>query len=134
MQHWITINEPWVAAFLGHWTGDHAPGKRDFRLALLVAHTLLVAHGEGMAALRSELSSGGQAGIALNLAPCQPAGDTNADLEAADRIDGFTNRWFLDALYHGRVPEDMVRLYGDAMPEIAPGDMELISQRPTSSA
>ncbi len=74
------------------------------------------------------MSAAGQAGIALNLAPCQPAGDTNADLEAADRIDGFVNRWFLDALYRGQYPEDMVRLYGDAMPEIAPGDMELISQ------
>jgi beta-glucosidase len=38
------------------------------------------------------------------------------------------NRWFLDALYRGQYPEDMVQLYGDAMPEIAPGDMELISQ------
>ena len=26
VQHWFTINEPWVAAFLGHWTGQHAPG------------------------------------------------------------------------------------------------------------
>ncbi len=43
-------------------------------------------------------------------------------------MDGFMNRWFLDALYRGQYPEDMVRLYGDAMPEIAPGDMELISQ------
>ena len=128
VQHWFTINEPWVAAFLGHWMGQHAPGKRDFRLALQAAHTLLLAHGEAMAALRSEMSAAGQAGIVLNLAPCQPAGDTNADLEAAERIDGFANRWFLDALYRGQYPEDMVRLYGDAMPEIAPGDMELISQ------
>ena len=108
--------------------GSARPRQRDFRLALLAAHTLLLAHGEGMAALRSEMGASGQAGIALNLAPCEPAGDTNADLEAADRYDGFMNRWFLDALYRGQYPEDMVRLYGDAMPEIAPGDMELISQ------
>jgi beta-glucosidase len=128
VQHWFTINEPWVAAFLGHWMGKHAPGQRDYRLALLAAHTLLLAHGEGMTALRSEMSSAGQAGIALNLAPCEPAGDTNADLEAAERMDGFVNRWFLDALYRGQYPENMTRLYGDAMPEIAPGDMELIAQ------
>src|SRR3954452_15992601 len=108
--------------------GQHAPGNRDFRLALRAAHTLLLAHGEAMAALRSEMSAAGQAGIVLNLAPCQPAGDTNADLEATERMDGFANRWFLDALYHGQYPEDMVRLYDDAMPEIAPGDMELIAQ------
>ena len=27
--HWITINEPWVAAYLGHGAGVHAPGHRD---------------------------------------------------------------------------------------------------------
>ena len=128
VQHWFTINEPWVAAFLGHWTGDHAPGESNLRLALLAAHNLLLAHGEGMTALRSEMGPGGQAGIVLNLAPCQPAGDTNADLEAADRTDGFMNRWFLDPLYRGHYPEELRRLYGDAVPEIAPGDMELISQ------
>ena len=38
------------------------------------------------------------------------------------------NRWFLDGLYRGQYPEDMVGLYGEAMPEIAAGDMALISQ------
>jgi beta-glucosidase len=128
VQHWFTINEPWVAAFLGHWTGEHAPGERNLRLALLAAHNMLLAHGEAMTALRSEMGPDGLAGIVLNLAPCQPAGDTNADLEAADRIDGYMNRWFLDPLYRGHYPEDMTRLYGDDAPEIAPGDMALISQ------
>jgi beta-glucosidase len=128
VQHWATINEPWVAAFLGHWLGEHAPGERDFALALRAAHHLLLAHGEGMSALRAEMRPGDEAGIALNLAPCQPAGDSSADLEAAERADGYQNRWFLDALYRGAYPDDMVRLYGDAMPDIAPGDMALISQ------
>jgi beta-glucosidase len=108
--------------------GIHAPGARDLRTALLATHNLLLAHGEGLAALRSEMRPGDDAGIVLNLAPCQPAGDSAADLEAAARMDGFTNRWFLDALYRGHYPDDMVRLYGEAVPEIAPGDMELIAQ------
>jgi beta-glucosidase len=130
VHHWFTINEPWVAGFLGHLTGEHAPGTRDLAIALRAAHNLLLAHGEGLAALRTEMRPGDEAGIALNLAPCQPVGESNADLEAADRVDGFMNRWFLDALYRGRYPDDMVRLYGEAMPEIAPGDMDIIS-RPT---
>jgi beta-glucosidase len=128
VHHWLTINEPWVAAFLGHLTGEHAPGQRDLRAALAAAHTLLLAHGEGMTALRAEMRPGDEAGIALNLSPCYPADDTNADLEAAHRLDGYVNRWFLDALYRGHYPDDMVRLYGEAMPEIAPGDMDLIAQ------
>jgi beta-glucosidase len=128
VHHWLTINEPWVAAFLGHYLGIHAPGGRSLPLALSAAHNLLLAHGEGLTALRSEMLVGDEAGIALNLTTAQPASDSNADLEAAYRHDGYVNRWFLDALYKGRYPDDMVQLYGDAMPEILPGDMDLISQ------
>jgi len=128
VHHWFTINEPWVAAFLGHWFGIHAPGMRDLRAALLAAHHLLLAHGEGLVALRTEMQPGDRVGIALNLAPCYPAGDGNADLEAAHRYDGFVNRWFLDALYRGAYPDDMIRLYGEAMPEVSAADMALIAQ------
>ena len=128
VHHWLTINEPWVAAFLGHLTGEHAPGQRGLKAALAAAHTLLLAHGEAMTAQRAEMRPEDEAGIALNLSPCYPADDTNADLEAAHRLDGNVNRWFLDALYRGHYPDDMVRLYGEAMPEIAPGDMDLIAQ------
>jgi beta-glucosidase len=74
------------------------------------------------------MQPGDEAGIILNLVPAFPAGDSNADLEAADRYDGFQNRWFLDALYRGAYPDDIARLYGDAMPEIADGDFDLIGQ------
>lgn len=125
---WTTISEPATAAFLGHWSGEHAPGIRDLRAGLQAAHNLLLAHGEGMTALRSEIQPSDLAGIALNLVPAFPAGESNADLEAADRFDGFQNRWFLDALYRSTYPDDIVRLYGDAMPEIGENDFRLISQ------
>jgi beta-glucosidase len=125
---WTTISEPATAAFLGHWSGEHAPGMRDVRAALLAAHNLLLAHGEGLTALRSEMGPDDRVGIALNIIPAYPAGDSNADLEAAYRYDGFQNRWVLDALYRGTYPDDMVRLYGDDMPEIGENDFRVISQ------
>ena len=124
---WVTINEPWVAAFLGHLYGLHAPGRRDPRGSLAAAHHLLLAHAEGMAALRAELPRTAEAGIALNLAPIEPLNDSNADAEAAARYDGFLNRWFLDALYHARYPDDLLAHYGDLLPEIRPGDLERIA-------
>ncbi len=127
VRHWVTVNEPWVAAFLGHLVGVHAPGLRDRRAALAAAHHLLLAHAEGMAALRAELPAGAQAGIALNLAPVEPFGDSNADAEAADRFDGFLNRWFLDALYQGRYPDDLLAVYGDDLPEIRSDDLSRIA-------
>ncbi len=125
---WTTISEPSTAGFLGHWSGEHAPGMRNLQAGLLAAHHLLLAHGEAMIALRSEMRPGDTAGITLNLVPAFPAGDSNPDLEAADRYDGFQNRWFLDALYKGAYPDDISRLYGDSMPEIGENDFRLISQ------
>ncbi|MFZ9018152.1 MAG: family 1 glycosylhydrolase, partial [Ilumatobacteraceae bacterium] len=35
---WSTFNEPWCYAYLGHAAGVHAPGLRDQRAAITVAH------------------------------------------------------------------------------------------------
>ena len=47
VQGWITHNEPWVVAILGHAVGRKAPGVRDWPTALTVAHHLLLSHGLG---------------------------------------------------------------------------------------
>jgi beta-glucosidase len=104
---WITINEPWGVAFHGHADGSKAPGLRDWSLAALVSHHLLVAHGLAVRALRA--TGRAPVGIALNLAPVRPA--SAADEGAARRRDGHLNRWFLDALFRGAYPEDVLALY-----------------------
>jgi beta-glucosidase len=127
VHRWITLNEPWVAAFLGHLVGVHAPGVRSLPTALRSAHHLLLGHAEAMTALRSEMRPGDQAGITLNLAPVEPAGDANADAEAAERQDGYLNRWFLDPLFRGTYPDDLVRHFGDAMPEVPAADLARVA-------
>ena len=125
---WSTINEPSIASFLGCYLGIHAPGIRDLKTTLATAHHLLLGHAEGMEALRAEMRPGSRAGIVLVVQPVEPATDSQADLEAAHRTDGFMNRWFLDPLYRGTYPDDMVEIFGDAMPEIANSDFARISQ------
>ena len=66
---WITLNEPWVAAWLGYGTGIHAPGRTDDALALAASHHLLLAHGLA----RDAMGDGRDVGIALNLQPARPA-------------------------------------------------------------
>ena len=66
---WITHNEPWVVAFLGHAEGVKAPGIRDWVTALRASHHLLVSHGMAVGALRAVGAPGTQVGITLNLAP-----------------------------------------------------------------
>src|SRR5581483_294772 len=51
IHHWMTINEPQVIAFAGYRDGIHAPGLRDERLALTVAHNVLRAHGTALQAM-----------------------------------------------------------------------------------
>jgi beta-glucosidase len=53
----------------------------------------------------------GRCGIALNQFPIHPAGPGDADRDAARRIDGHLNRWFLDPLLRGSYPADMLALY-----------------------
>ena len=103
--HWITHNEPWVAAFLGNYLGIHAPGLRDLPTAVLVAHHILLSHGRAAAALRA--AGGGQVGITLNLAPALPASESAADEDAARRMDAHLNRWYLDPLFGRGYPSDL---------------------------
>ena len=66
---WVTVNEPEVVAFAGHAAGVHAPGLKDWRLALSAAHSLLLGHGLAAAVIRSATPDA-RVGIALNLSPC----------------------------------------------------------------
>lgn len=47
VKYWITVNEPWCAAVLGHDCGQHAPGRSvdPAHEVYKVAHHMLIAHG-----------------------------------------------------------------------------------------
>ncbi len=107
---WITLNEPWCSAFVGHLEGRHAPGWQDEAAALAATHHLLLAHGQGVQALRAAGAAEG-VGITLNLAWNVPTSDDPADVAAAQRLDGNQNRLFLDPLFHARYPADMLAHY-----------------------
>ncbi|AUW93079.1 beta-glucosidase [Sulfobacillus thermotolerans] len=126
---WITHNEPWCASFLSYGLGEHAPGHRDWREAVLASHHILLSHGETVKLYRA-MGLKGQIGITLNLNVTDPKTDTDADRAAARRGDGFSNRWFLDPLFRGAYPEDMLdifRPYVQNFRFIRPGDLETIS-------
>jgi beta-glucosidase len=131
--HWVTHNEPWCVAHLGHETGVHAPGLRSPGDSLRAAHHLLLSHGRAVGVLRAN-APGAEVGIVLILTVIEPASDAEADRDAARRLDGSFNRWYLEPLHGGRYPEDAVRdraaaghLPGAAMPFVEPGDLEVIA-------
>jgi beta-glucosidase len=131
VENWATHNEPWVHAWLGYGSGTwgpemHAPGRTTRREGAAAAHHLMVAHGRAIELMRAEMPDA-KLGVVLNLTPAVPASDSPEDLFAAQISDGQANRWFLDAVFKGTYPKDIVEFLGDDMPEVQPGDMEAIS-------
>ena len=122
-----THNEPWVMATLGYETGIFAPGIKDRRQAMQAAHHLLLSHGLATQALRAD-GCPSALGIVLNLSPVQPASDGPDDIAQARHEDGRLLRWYMDPLFHGRYPQDIVEYLGADAPQMAPGDLATIAQ------
>jgi beta-glucosidase len=112
VRHWITHNEPWVAAFLGHREGIFAPGLQDWEAALAAAHHLLLSHGHAVPIIRAN-SPEAHVGIALDCRPASPASPDPADVAVYRHFDGFRNRWFFDPVMGKGYPGDMVAAYRD---------------------
>jgi beta-glucosidase len=130
VRHWITINEPWVAAFAGHQIGVHAPGLQDWPSALAAGHHLLVGHGRATTAIRGIVPEA-KVGIALDCRQVNAASQSSRDIAAARHFDGYRNRWFFDPVFGKGYPQDMLDAYTAAgrIPEnlIKDGDLDEIS-------
>jgi beta-glucosidase len=131
--YWITHNEPWVTAILGHFSGEHAPGRKNPVTAVAALHHVLLSHGYAVQSLRAATKRPAQIGIALNLSPIYPA--TPRDVRGAKFSDGFINRIILDPLLKGRYPQDFAGTWWWRFLEsrlkpaqrIQPDDLKIIS-------
>ena len=112
---WTSLNEPWCSSFLGYISGEHAPGRQDVGAGLAAAHHLLLAHGLATRELRSR-DENLQLGITLNLTVADPVNpDDAADRDAARRIDGQFNRFFLDPIFAASYPADLLEVDLEAL-------------------
>ena len=127
VQNWITLNEPYVSTFMGHETGRMAPGLKDPHLAWQVSHHLLLGHGLAVPILRANSGPRARVGITLNLTPMYAATDSAEDQLAAQLRDGKVNRWFLDPVFKGSYPSDLLTLLGDMAPKTAAADAGIIA-------
>jgi beta-glucosidase len=124
---WITHNEPRAVAFEGHATGEHAPGLRDPKLAVQVAHHLLVSHGLAVPVLRA--NGAPSIGITISVRPADPASASAEDAYAADLHSAQEARWFLDPLYGRGYPAEVLGIYERLgwAPEVQDGDVDAIA-------
>jgi len=126
---WTTLNEPWCTAFVGHIAGAHAPGMQDPAAGLAAMHHVLLGHGLAVQALRSAQSNL-TLGLTLNLTVAVPVDPSRSeDIDAARRIDGQFNRIFLDPIFRGDYPADVLAdVAGLGLEQVVqPGDLATIS-------
>ncbi len=101
---WFTHNEPWVAAFVGHFLGEHAPGTKDIGAAIKSLHHIMLSHGLAVDAILAEVKRPVEIGMTQNINPVYPATDSKKDVAAAERVDMFMNRIVLDPVLKGTSP------------------------------
>src|SRR5204863_3094191 len=119
-----------------HLDGRHAPGdKLALHEVLRAAHNTLRAHGRGVQAIRAASPKPCRVGYAPASHPRMPATSSPADIEAARRAFFATSQknlatmaWWLEPVFSGKYPQDGWDYFGADVPEVLPGDLELISQ------
>lgn len=108
---WITINEPWEPALLGHGFGLTPPGKKDLRSSVYkVAYIMLLAHAKAWHTYDQQFrtSQQGKVSLILNVQWGEPKSNTQADKDAAERSLEWWLGWFAHPVFvNGDWPDIM---------------------------
>jgi beta-glucosidase len=123
--HWATFNEPNMVAYRGYGDGDHAPGIKSREAVMQAIHTLNLAHGLGMMALREQRAEL-KLGNIYNFGPREPVTDREEDMIACQMSDALMNRSFSDPQILGHYPEPIA---AEIAPFVHSGDHAIIKQK-----
>ena len=126
VKNWMTFNEPLCTAWIGNLLGEMAPGIRDLKTALNVAHHLLLAHGRAVPIIRKN-SKNSRVGIVINMTPSSALGDSPEENLAIELSDGWDREWFLNPLFEKSYPKKILEILTEA-PPVEAGDFEEISR------
>ncbi|NDC79567.1 MAG: glycosyl hydrolase family protein, partial [Chitinophagia bacterium] len=133
IRDWMTLNEISSFALKGYGVGK--PGKHAPGLSLAsekernqVAHHALLAHGTACLALRASCPLTPRVSIAENYESYVPVVETDRHVEAARKAFLRGNGGILIPILTGHYDPGWMEDHRDSLPEIRPGDMELIAQ------
>ena len=110
--NWITLNEPWCVSWLGYSNGVHAPGKKDYNLAIAASHHTALAHAAAFRAIK-KVRPEAKVGLTVNMNNIH--NESPEDQEASDFAalnDSNLNRWWIDAFTTGKYPQNLIDTYG----------------------
>jgi len=124
---WITLNEPWCVSWLGYSNGVHAPGKKDFNLAVAASHHTALAHAAAVHAIKS-VRANATVGLTVNMNNVHNESPTDQEVvDFAGLIDANLNRWWTEAFLTGNYPSNLVSAYGERLSAVfLAGDEKLL--------
>lgn len=137
VSYWMTLNEPQVFIGLGYFSGVHAPFLKMHSCDITqMTHNVLLAHGKAVKVIRENAKLKPTVGFSFATACYDPLDDSPEEIEKArkksfdfDRWNYiFTPGWWADPIFFGKYNEKGYKIFGNDMPEIKEGDMEIISQ------
>lgn len=136
IKYWFTFNEPVVEPQNRYTNGGWYPFHRDFAQACRIQYGISLAHSLGVEAFR-ELKADGtiRSDAKIGLINCftppyTKENPSEADLEAVRMTDGVDNRWWLDLVTKGSLPQDVIDTLsarGIDLP-VRPGDEQILAQ------
>ncbi len=121
---WATLNEPWVVTDGGYLHGPLAPGHRNLFEAPIATHHLMLSHARAVQAYRAVGKH--QVGLVVNLEPKYAASDSEADRAATSRAESYMNRQYLDPVFFGSYPQELIDGFGEAWPAIPAADFDIL--------
>lgn len=119
------INEPWCVGWLSHFLGHHAPGLRDIRATARAMHHVMLAHGTAIQTMRGLGMD--NLGAVFNMEWATPIDQSDKARKAADLYDGYYNRFFLEGVFKGRYPNNVLEGLGAHMPNGWQDDFDTIT-------
>jgi beta-galactosidase len=127
VKNWITLNEPWCSAVLGHGLGTLAPNRIDRDEPYIAAHHLILAHAKAVEVYRTRFADQkGVIGITNNCDFRYPLTDSAADRAAAERSMEFFLGWFADPIWKGDYPAVMRERLGDRLPRFSEEERKMV--------
>ncbi|XP_067665990.1 lactase/phlorizin hydrolase-like [Haliotis asinina] len=118
VKYWITFNEPWVVSFMGHGSGEMAPGlKEPATYPYIVAHNIIKSHAKAYHLYNDDFRKiqKGHVGIVLNVNFMKPRDRLSlSDIQASEYAMLFALGWFSDPIFgDGDYPEYMKTVIRD---------------------
>ena len=103
VRDWATFNEPWIFTRFGYLDGYHAPGRTDPDAYLRATHTVNLAQGLAVRAIKAVRASL-RVGCVYSVSPAVAASGSAEDAAAAEAFHAYVNLWFVEPVLSGRYP------------------------------